>query len=36
MGKWTELTRNVASAEELAEIYWNEIYSKIDVATYGK
>jgi TRAP-type transport system periplasmic protein len=34
--KWTELTRNVASADELAEIYWNEIYSKIDVATYGK
>lgn len=36
MAKWTALTRDVASAEDLAEIYWNEIYSKIDVATYGK
>lgn len=36
MGKWTDLTRDVASPEALAEIYWNEIYSKIDVATYGK
>ena len=34
--KWTELTRNVTSSEELAEIYWNEIYSKIDVSTFGK
>jgi TRAP-type mannitol/chloroaromatic compound transport system substrate-binding protein len=36
MTKWTDLTRNVTSSEELAEIYWNEIFSKIDVATYGK
>ena len=36
MGKWTELTRDVAGPEDLAEIYWNEIFSKIDVATYGK
>lgn len=34
--KWTALTRDITSSEELAEIYWNEIYSKIDVATFGK
>lgn len=36
LAKWTDLTRNVASSDELAEIYWNEIFSKIDVSTYGK
>ncbi|EAQ02134.1 TRAP-T family transporter, DctP (periplasmic binding) subunit [Pseudooceanicola batsensis HTCC2597] len=36
LGKWTELTKDVDSAEALAEIYWNEIYSKIDVASYGQ
>lgn len=34
--KWTELTRNVSSGEELAGIYWNEIFSKVDVSSYGK
>jgi TRAP-type transport system periplasmic protein len=33
--KWTELTKDASNSDELAEIYWNEIYSKIDVATYG-
>ncbi|MCM2563382.1 C4-dicarboxylate TRAP transporter substrate-binding protein [Lutimaribacter sp. EGI FJ00015] len=36
LGKWTELTKDVSSGEELAEIYWNEIFSKIDVASYGQ
>jgi hypothetical protein len=36
LAKWTELTRNVGSSEELADIYWNEIFSKVDVASYGK
>ncbi len=36
LSKWTELTKDVSSGEELAEIYWNEIFSKVDVATYGK
>ena len=31
LAKWTDLTRGATNAEELAEIY-----SKIDVATYGK
>lgn len=34
--RWTELTANVANAAELAEIYNAEIYSKIDLSTYGK
>lgn len=34
--RWTELTANVDSAEALAEIYRAEIYSKIDVSSYGK
>ena len=36
LAKWTELTKDVSSGEELAEIYWNEIFSEIDVASYGK
>ncbi len=35
LAKWTELTKDVSSAEELAEIYWNEIFSKVDVSSYG-
>lgn len=35
LGKWSELTKSVTSADQLAEIYWNELFSKIDVATYG-
>ncbi len=36
LAKWTKLTQDVSSAEELAEIYWNEIFSTVDVASYGK
>jgi len=36
LGKWTDLTKDVDSADALADIYWNEIYSKIDVASYGQ
>ncbi|WP_372614649.1 C4-dicarboxylate TRAP transporter substrate-binding protein [Aquicoccus sp.] len=36
LSRWTELTKDVDSGEELAEIYWEEIFSKIDVASYGK
>lgn len=34
--KWTGLTKDVSSGEELAEIYWNEIFSKVDVSSYGQ
>lgn len=36
LGRWTELTADVDSADALTELYWNEIYSKIDVSSYGK
>lgn len=34
--KWTDLTKDVSDREALGEIYWNEIFSKIDVASYGQ
>lgn len=36
MVRWTELTRGVTTAEELGEIYYNEIFSRIDLATFGR
>ena len=36
MTKWTALTKDVSGPEALQEIYWNEIYSRIDASTYGK
>ena len=35
-GKWTALVADVADRDALAEVYWNEIFSKIDIATYGQ
>lgn len=34
--KWTGLVQDVNSAEELAELYWQEIYSKVNPDTLGK
>ena len=33
--KWVGLVQNVDSREKLSELYWNEIFSKVDVNTYG-
>lgn len=33
--KWVGLVQKVDSREKLADIYWNEIFSKVDVNTYG-
>lgn len=33
--KWVELVRDVNSGEELADLYWEEAFSKVDVNTYG-
>lgn len=33
--KWYGLVEQVSSGDELTELYWNEIYSKVDPATYG-
>lgn len=35
LGRWTELVKGVESVEALRELYWTEIYSKIDAKTYG-
>jgi TRAP-type C4-dicarboxylate transport system substrate-binding protein len=33
--KWVGLVQNVNNADELSELYWKEIFSKVDVDTYG-
>ena len=33
--KWFKLVAHVNSAEELADLYWNEVASKVDVQTHG-
>ncbi len=33
--KWMTLVKDVDSSEALADLYWNEIYSKVDVSQYG-
>jgi hypothetical protein len=35
LGRWTELTADIEDPETLADLYWNEIYSKVDLSTYG-
>lgn len=34
--KWTDLTADISDREALGEVYYDEIFSQIDVATYGK
>ncbi|MEE4346320.1 MAG: C4-dicarboxylate TRAP transporter substrate-binding protein [Paracoccaceae bacterium] len=36
LAKWTDLTKDISSSDALAELYWTEIFSKVDVASYGK
>ncbi len=36
MSKWSELTAGVESEEQLRQIYWDNLHSKIDVAAYGQ
>ncbi|KAF0807644.1 family 7 extracellular solute-binding protein [Alcanivorax xiamenensis] len=33
--KWVGLTQGVDSLEEYQELYWNEVFSKVDPSTYG-
>ena len=33
--KWVGLTQGVADADALADLYWTELYSKVDVAAHG-
>lgn len=33
--RWVELVADVETVDDLASIYWDEVFSKIDPATYG-
>ncbi len=33
--KWSGLVTEVSSHDELAQLYWDEVYSKIDVSRHG-
>ena len=33
--KWVGLTQEIADADALADLYWAELYSKVDVAAHG-
>lgn len=33
--KWVGLTQGITGADALADLYWSELYSKVDVATHG-
>jgi len=33
--KWTQLVAPIESAQALADLYWDEVYAKIDVTVYG-
>lgn len=35
LSKWVDRVADVDNADDLAELYWNEIYSKVDVSSYG-
>lgn len=35
LDRWVGLVEDIDSGEALAELYWNEIFSKVDVSDYG-
>lgn len=36
LNRWQTLVEGVESQEELAQLYWDEIYSKVDISSYGQ
>lgn len=34
--KWNKLVGDIETADELSELYWDEVYSKLDPTTYGQ
>lgn len=36
LSKWEGLIDNIESGEELADLYWEEVFSRVDVASYGQ
>ncbi|MFL1403737.1 C4-dicarboxylate TRAP transporter substrate-binding protein [Marinobacter sp. M1N3S26] len=35
MTRWVELVKDVETGEELQQLYWDEVFSKVDVNEYG-
>lgn len=35
LDRWLDKTRGMVEVEELTELYWNEVFSKVDVNSYG-
>lgn len=35
LGKWVELTRDIDNVDDLADLYWDELYSEVDVSSYA-
>jgi len=35
LGKWVDLVEDVDNVDDLADLYWNELYSKVDVSSYA-
>jgi hypothetical protein len=35
LDKWVDLVQGVESADELADLYYDEIFSKVDVSSHG-
>lgn len=33
--RWVPLVQDIGNADELSELYWNEVYSKVDVNSHG-
>lgn len=36
LARWTKLIQGVEGPEELADLYWTEVFSKVDPSTYGQ
>lgn len=34
--KWVDLVKDVDSSEELTQVYWDKVYSKVNVDSYGR
>ena len=35
LDKWVDLVRSVESADELAKMYYDKIFAKVDVSNHG-
>lgn len=35
LARWVDLVQDVETAEDLSDLYWQEVYSKVDVNTHG-